>query len=638
MPELTWLPRTPDWTQRLDALPREHAPDWSALVQLAGDNLDFLQTGKLDKRLVKAFGATPPDALATPPLRLAVLGSSTVDQLLPGLRVGALRHRMWTQLYVPAYGQAMRESLDPASGLYAFAPNVVLFAFDAPYLIGDDTAGLSAAQADARVERIVGDLRALWLRVRERTDAQLIQQTLMPTLLPLMGDNEARLPGAPLNLLRRVNAALREAAHEAGVDLLALDDACARDGLAAWHDARLWLRAKQDVSPAAAPMYGERVARLVAARRGASAKCLVLDLDNTLWGGVIGDDGLAGIVLGQGSAEGEAYAAFQRYARDLTRRGIILAVCSKNDEANALLPFDQHPEMVLKRADIACFVANWQDKASNLRTIAQRLNIGLDALVFADDNPFERNLVREHLPMVRVPEMPEDPAFYAVTLAQSGWFESVALTGEDRERAAQYQANQQREAQRETERESGGDLASYLAGLGMVLEWNTFNSTDLPRIVQLIGKTNQFNLTTRRHGEAEVQAMMRDPRAVTLHFRLKDRFGDNGIIAIVAALPDTGGDANEGDWRIDTWLMSCRVLGREVERATLGVLADAARQAGARRLIGEYLPTPKNGMVQDHYSGLGFAPLASSPDATHWVLDLAGFTPSHVPMQIRSMQ
>ncbi len=269
MPELTWLPRTPDWAQRLAALPRDSAPDWPALVQLAGENLDFLQTGKLDKRLVKAYGTTPPEALATRPVRLAVLGSSTLDQLVPGLRVGALRHRMWTQLYVPAYGQAMRESLDPASGLYAFAPNVVLFAFDAPYLIGDDTAGLSAAQADARVERIVGDLRALWRRVRERTDAQLIQQTLMPTLLPLMGENEARLPGAPLNLLRRVNAALRDAAHAAGVDLLALDDACAQDGLAAWHDARLW-HARQAGGLARGRADVRRARRRVWSPRGAA--------------------------------------------------------------------------------------------------------------------------------------------------------------------------------------------------------------------------------------------------------------------------------------------------------------------------------------------------------------------------------
>jgi len=633
MPELNWLPRTPDWAQQVDALQKDVAPAWGELVRLANENLDFIQTGKLDKRLVKAYGAQKPADLATKPVRLAVLGSSTMDQLLPGLRVGALRRNLWAQLYVPDYGQYLRETLDPSSGLYAFAPNVALCAFDSQHLIGSETAALSAADADDLVAAAVGNLRGLWRRLREQCNAHVIQQTLMPTQVALMGNNEQRMPGAPRWLARRLNDAMRRAADEEGVDILALDDACEEDGVGAWHDARLWLRAKQYVSPAAAPVYGDLVARLIAARQGLGAKCLVLDLDNTLWGGVIGDDGLAGIVLGQGNGEGEAYAAFQRYARDLTRRGVILAVCSKNDEANALLPFTSHPEMVLKRDDIACFVANWQDKASNLRAIAQQLNIGLDALVFADDNPFERNLVRRALPMVRVPEMPEDPALYASTVAHAGYFEGVALTAEDRERAGQYQANLQREAQRTSQK----DLASYLASLSMVLEWSPFNTTDLPRVVQLMGKTNQFNLTTRRHGEDDVLAMMRDPHAVLLHFRLKDSFGDNGIIAVLAALPERKG-APEGSWRIDTWLMSCRVLGREVERATLGVLAEQARAAGADRLIGEYIPTAKNGMVKDHYRKLGFALMAEHENATEWVLDLGEFSPQSAPMEIRSMK
>ncbi|UVA79288.1 HAD-IIIC family phosphatase [Pandoraea commovens] len=631
MPELNWLPRTPDWAKQVDALPKDVAPAWSELVRLANENLDFVQTGKLDKRLVKAYGAQAPADLTTTPVRLAVLGSSTMDHLLPGLRVGALRRQLWTQMYVPDYGQYLRETLDPSSGLYAFAPNVALCAFDTQHLIGNETAAMTAADADAMVAGAIDNLRELWRRLREDIGAHVIQQTLMPTHVALMGNNEQRMPGSARWLTRRLNEAMRQAADAAGVDILALDDACEQDGVSAWHDPRLWLRAKQYVTPAAGPAYGELVARLVTARRGGSAKCLVLDLDNTLWGGVIGDDGLAGIVLGQGNGEGEAFAAFQRYARDLTRRGVILAVCSKNDEANALQPFTSHPEMVLKREDIACFVANWQDKASNLRSIASQLNIGLDALVFADDNPFERNLVRRELPMVKVPEMPEDPALYAATVARGGYFEGVALTAEDRERAGQYQANLQREVMRTSQK----DLASYLASLQMVLEWNTFNETDLPRVVQLMGKTNQFNLTTRRHTEDDVREMMRDPRAVLLHFRLKDSFGDNGIIAVIAALPEaTAGD----DWRIDTWLMSCRVLGREVERATLGVLAEQARAAGAKRLIGEYIPTAKNGMVKDHFRNLGFTPFAGHENASEWVLDLGEFSPQSAPMEIRSMK
>ncbi|QVQ28234.1 HAD-IIIC family phosphatase [Achromobacter deleyi] len=628
MPELNWLPRTPDWPQALEEFSRQSEPKWSDLVKLANENLDFVQTAKLDKRLLKAFGAAPPATLTSRPIKLAVLGSSTTDQLLPGLRVGALRHNLWADIHVTPYAQYLREALDPSSDLHAYGPNAVLCAFDTQHLIGDETAPMGMVEANEKIASTIGNLRTLWRRLRESFNAQVIQQTLMPTHLALMGSNEQRMPGSGRWLLRRLNEALRQAADEEGVDILALDEQCEQDGLQAWHDPRLWLRAKQYVTPQASPAYGDLVARLIAARLGMSAKCLVLDLDNTLWGGVIGDDGVEKIVLGQGNGEGEAFAAFQRYARDMTRRGIILAVCSKNDEENALLPFTSHPEMVLKREDIACFVANWQDKASNLRSIAQRLNIGLDALVFVDDNPFERNLVRRELPMVRVPEMPEDPALYGATVSRAGYFESTSLTDADRERAHQYQANIEREALRTSQK----DLASYLQSLNMVLEWNVFNTTDLQRIVQLIGKTNQFNLTTRRHGEDDVRAMMRDPRSVLLHFRLKDSFGDNGIIAIIAALPDAS-----GDWRIDTWLMSCRVLGREVERATLGVLVDEARRAGAKRLIGEYLPTPKNTMVKDHYRKLGFSLLNENENATQWVLDLDVFTPPSAPMKIRSM-
>lgn len=626
MPELNWLPRSATWSQKLDEFSRHSTAEWTDLVALANENLDFVQTAKLDKRFLKAF-AEAPQTHGTRPVKLAVLGSSTMDQLLSGIRVAGLRHNWWTSIFLTPYAQYLQQTLDTSSPLHAFSPNVVLCAFDTQHLIGDETIQLSEDQVEAKIAATIENLRSLWRRLRESFNAQIIQQTLMPTHLALMGNNEQRLPGAGAWMTRRLNTAMRQAADEEGVDILALDEQCEQDGLLAWHDPRLWLRAKQYVSPQAAPAYGENVARLIGARLGLSAKCLVLDLDNTLWGGVIGDDGVEKIVLGQGNGEGEAFASFQRYARDLSKRGIILAVCSKNDEANALLPFTSHPEMVLKREDIACFVANWQDKASNLRSIAQRLNIGLDSLVFVDDNPFERNLVRRELPMVRVPELPDDPAFYGACVSRAGYFEAVSLTPEDRERGHQYQAN----IERETLRTSGQDLASYLQSLNMVLEWDVFNATDLQRIVQLIGKTNQFNLTTRRHGQDEVLEMMHDPRAVLLHFRLKDSFGDNGIIAIVAALPI----ADSGDWRIDSWLMSCRVLGREVERATLSVLVSEARKLGAKRLIGEYLPTPKNGMVKDHYRSLGFSLLNEHESATQWVLDLDAFTPHTAAMTIR---
>ncbi|MBE7158890.1 MAG: HAD family hydrolase, partial [Rhodospirillales bacterium] len=369
----------------------------------------------------------------------------------------------------------------------------------------------------------------------------------------------------------------------------------------------------------------EQAGRLLGALWGRSAKCLVLDLDNTLWGGVIGDDGLEGIVLGQGSPVGEAYVAFQRYAKQLGERGVILAVCSKNDEANALEPFEKHPEMVLRRKDIASYVANWTDKAANLRTIAEQLNLGLDALVFADDNPAERRLVRAELPMVAVPEMPEDPAEYVRTLADAGYFEAVDLTAEDRERTELYRAN----AQRDAARAAATDIGAFLDGLGMELHASSFDLPGLKRIVQLMNKTNQFNLTTKRYTEADVLRMMGDPKAATLQLRLTDVHGDNGVIGLMVGY--RRGNALE----LDTWLMSCRVLGRGVEEATLNLLMERAEEMGCELLVGEYRPTAKNGMVREHYRQLGFTLLEEKGDGvTRWQLPLAGFLARKTHMHV----
>ena len=379
----------------------------------------------------------------------------------------------------------MQELADPPAELRDFAPTAVLLALDAHHLTAGIAAGMEQAEADAAIAAAITRIRDAWRLARDTFRCPVIQQTALPLHLPLLGQNEHRLPGSPAAALTRLHADLRAAADTDGVDILALDRRAEQDGLAAWHKPALWHHAKQEVSPAAAPFYGDLVARLLAAKQGRAEKCLVLDLDNTLWGGVIGDDGLEGIVLGQGSPLGEAFAALQQHARDLTRRGVILAVCSKNDEANALEPFDRHPDMVLRRPDIAAFVANWSDKPANIRAIADALNIGLDALVFLDDNPFERALVRQELPMVAVPELSDDPTDWPRTLADAGYFEGLSVTAEDRARAAQYQGNMAREALKA----SATDLEGYLRGLEMQLVWQRFDRLGLQRIVQLINKS-----------------------------------------------------------------------------------------------------------------------------------------------------
>jgi FkbH-like protein len=610
-----WLPECPNWKESLAAA-RQAAEPWPQLVELARKRLDFVKTNQLDQLLLDSFPEQHINYLPRKPIRLAVLGSCTVAHLLPGLRVAALRRGLHLQVYVTPYGQYQQELFDSSSALHRFHPDVVLLALDARHLLGQ----IGDGDGTGAVENAVSRLAGLWQRIRGTFGCQVVQQTLLPVFPSIMGSNEHRISTSRRWRASAFNHSLRQYADSAGVDLLALDASAEQHGVSAWYDEALWHKAKQEIHPLAVPMYGELTMRLVAAQRGLSSKCLVLDLDNTLWGGVIGDDGLEGIILGQGSALGEAYVEFQRWVLDQARRGVILAVCSKNDEENALLPFERHPEMVLSRSDIAAFAANWEDKPANLRAIANRLNIGTDSLVFVDDNAFERNIVRRELPEVAVPELPEDPALYASCLADGGYFEALSITADDLERTRQYQAN----LRRETVRAGATDLNSYLASLKMDLWAKPLDRVNLKRVTQLINKTNQFNLTTRRYSEAEVEALIGQTDVLGLHFRLTDSLGDNGIISAIIAKPDS--DAKR--MIIDTWLMSCRVLGRQVENACLNILAAKAKDLGATEIVGEYIPTGRNDMVRDHFRKLTFLPVREDLDGRSvWRLPLDRYVP-----------
>ncbi len=621
--DLFWLPKKPNWGVELKAaqdLPPAEAA--ALLIGLANSQIDFIQTGKLDRVVQKSAGTLLPYLSRTKPLRLAVIGSSTLAHLVPAIRVAALRRGFWVEIFEGHYGMYHQELADPGSELYRFKPDVVLIALDAHHVTAGD---------DPSSARAIELMQSCWGLAKSQLGAAVIQQTILPVMPQILGNNEQYMRNSPSSVIAEINAGLRTAARAAGVHLLALDSLAQEMGVRKFYDPALWHRSKQEIHPAASVLWGDHAGRLLAALRGLSSKCLVLDLDNTVWGGVIGDDGLEGIQLGQGNAGGESFAAFQKYAAQLAKRGVILAVCSKNDEINARSAFEQHPEMVLRLKDIACFVANWNDKASNLRHIAKTLNIGLDSLVFADDNPFERNLVRQELLMVAVPEMPEDPAFYIDAIAGGGYFEALTLTGEDLERANQYQAN----AEREQLRGAVTDMASYLGGLEMQMVWSPFDAVGLSRVTQLINKSNQFNLTTRRYTEEQVEESMRDPETLTLQLRLLDRFGDNGMIAVV--IGKAAGDTVE----IDTWLMSCRVLGRQVQEATLNLIVERASAMGKKRLIGVYLPTAKNGMVKDHYRELGFTRIdasssSSEKESAMWSLEIEDYRPRETFIQTQA--
>ncbi len=595
------------------------------LRQLATSRMELAQTIKLDRTVQRLLASHGEELPGLRKVRIALLGSASTTHLLPGLRVAGLRRGLQVEARETPYGTWRQTLFDPATELHAFRPQAIVLALDARTL---------AALAKDGTEAALEQLRACWRQARERFGCQVIQQTALPVFPALLGDNEHRLPESAAARLLALNAGLRDAAAADSVDLLGVDTLAGQYGVRALYNAGLWHHAKQEVHPCAAALWGEHAARLVGAAQGGSAKCLVLDLDNTLWGGVIGDDGMNGIVLGQGSAPGEAYAEFQRYCRSLAARGVVLAVCSKNEEGNAREPFERHPEMLLHCQDIACFLANWTDKATNLREIARRLNLGLDALVFVDDNPGERELIRRELPEVHVPEMPEEPADFAATLAAAGYFEALGTTAEDLSRGAQYRAN----ADRDELRAEAADLQGYLRSLHMSLTLAPVDTLSLARVTQLINKTNQFNIQTRRRTEAEVAALARDPDVLTLQGRLSDRFGDNGLITVVTARLRREGDGLEA--HIEDWLMSCRVLGRRVEEACLQALVRQCVGLGVERIVGEFHPTAKNAPVRDLFASLGFcrggSGEANAAGVTRWTLRVSEYAPRELPIIIRT--
>lgn len=619
-PTMNWLPLAANFRGELRAALETAKPTacLEKLASLAGYRLGFLETVQLDRAFGRLDLKEAPGFLS---IRLAVLASATVDQLSPAIRVAGLRRRLLIDVHSGAYGQYRQEVLDPSSSLRQFAPQIMLFSLSGREVISSVPLTATLEEVDRIIAGFIGELRSLWQKARGIYNATIIQQTFIDVSETLFGSYDRLVPGAPTRVVARLNDRLCEAAMSDGVLLLDIARVSERDGIDAWFDAGRWLQGKLEIAPQAAPLYGDLVARILAAQRGLSKKCLVLDLDNTLWGGVIGDDGLEGIVIGEGSAAGEAHLALQRYAKQLRERGVILAVCSKNEAKTAEAVFHEHPEMLLRRSDIAAFVANWDDKAENLKAIATRLNIGIDSLVFVDDNPVERARIRQSLPAVAVPELPDDAAHYVRCLSDAGYFEAVAFTSEDRHRTELYAAN----AERETLLGSAQNIDEFLRGLEMSVVCGPFTAVDHTRIVQLFNKTNQFNATTRRYTSDEITHLAGLPGVLTLQFRLLDRIGDNGLVSAMILRPTAD---EENVLEIDNWVMSCRVFGRRLEFEAMNVAVEAARRLGIKGFIADYIATPRNNVISALYPSLGFVAVGereASSGATRWFLNLADY-------------
>jgi FkbH-like protein len=618
-----WLPICETFGSRLKELdgasPERQIAELKCLSQ---HRLDFVKTNALAAKLGAVISSLPEDCVLQcgPTVNVALLSSHTVSHLTGGIAVGAFRRGFNVKLFVGQYGLYRKEVMEPDASLQAFAPNVVVITLDVQDVSFELPLDTKPEDVRLAVDAKVSELVRIWRTARVNLDATIVQQTLLNAHYNLFGSYESLLPATPYSTTELFNARIREVASQEGVLILDIALHAALKGHESIIDPVRWHQAKQLVSPVLSPWYGDLLARVIAATYGLAKKAIVLDLDNTLWGGVVGDDSIEGIVLGQGNAAGEAYIDFQKYLLRLSQRGIILAVCSKNDLAVAENVFKNHPDMVLKRENIASFIANWDDKAGNIRRIASELNIGLDSLVFVDDNPAEREIIRRELPMVSVPELPPDIAHYASYLSNAGYFEAASFSKEDMQRADLYKTN----SIRQQGLSQATNLEGFLESLQMRLEVGPVSKMNIGRVTQLTNKTNQFNLRTVRYTEAEVDRLMRDSRILALQFRLKDKFGDNGIIAVIFACPDERWPADT--LFIDTWLMSCRVLGRGVETASLEALCKCAEEMGIKQLVGEYRATSRNKMVSNHYEKLGFQPLTNSDDAdlpsTIWCMDL----------------
>lgn len=625
--DLPWLPVPPeDWSERCKALAPEAADAGDQLRQLASYRLDTSKSMALRRamsRLRKAgHGLAPLSGF-----KLGILSANTFDLVLDHLPAAAMRHGVALETVQLPYGMIMQPVLDPASQVYTSGLDAVLVAGDHRWL-GLDTA-VDGKAARSSVDQALRQIEDLLAMLRGNGGPPAIIQTLALPQSPLFGSLDAAVAGSVRSRIAQFNAEVAPLAQKHGayaVDVAAL---AAHVGADDWFNPVQWAAYKLPFDAKVGGIYADWIGRVLGAIRGKSAKCLVLDLDNTLWGGVIGDDGMQGIVVGQGNARGEAHLAVQRAALELRGRGIFIAVASKNEDNIAREPFRSHPDMLLRETDIAVFQANWIDKASNLEAIARTLNIGLDSLVFLDDNPAERAQVRRSLPMVRVPELPEDPSWFAWMLNAGGWFEAVTFSAEDMERANM----QAQDAQRAKVMTGARDLTEYLTALEMTASFAPFNEQGRQRITQLINKTNQFNLTTTRYTEAQVRAFEQDPSTFTLQVRLADRFGDLGMIAVVICKPLEGGSSA---WNIDSWLMSCRVLGREVEAATLDVICRHAAERGVKRLLGTYIPTDKNALVAQHYAKLGFTQTATGDRGrTVWEFDVTAYPGKTLPMAMQ---
>lgn len=566
------------------------------------DDLSFLST--LRRKAIAREFFPPSQNFA--PMKLAMLGGGTLFPLCE-----LVGHTLYMQdnrceIWSGDYDNYIWELMDESSPLYSFKPDFIFILPQASKYKYSGKLSDSSEQVREQLAKNCSALLELCKRAHEGTGAEVILCNFMLPCYFDPGEIRTRSMASEWNSLKWLNTEIGLNAPSY-VHICDLEFLAARTGGLSAKDDKAWFESKQPFSADFAVAVAHEVAHLVGSVRNPSKKVLVCDLDETLWGGVIGDDGLNGIEIGDTSARGECFKEFQRAIKELTERGVVLSVCSKNEIQNAIEPFEKHPEMVLRREDFASFQANFNPKPDNIRQIAAELNLGMDSFVFIDDNPAEIDIVSQFTPAVTGLWLGRDPAEYVARLKDSRLFEARSITQEDINRASQYKQDENRKELLL----SAENMDAYLESLEMVAQINDFHEIDVPRLAQLINKSNQFNLTTRRRSEAEVAALV-NSSDVCYSLRLQDRFGDLGLVSIIIAKQDNS------DLVIDTWLMSCRVLKRQVEQVCMNELFMRAKALGCKRVIGVYIPSAKNGMVRDFFPLMGFTQLKVSDENTQY--------------------
>ena len=568
-------------------------------------------------RTLRELKALATKELETPSLKVALLGDTATQLLVTSIKGEAIDRNIALDIYEGEYNQVERQLLEPTSDLYQYDASIVVI-FQSTHKLCEHHSLLPTEKQEMVAEERLSFLASV-CENPAFTDKKIIYFNYPEIEDTVFGSYANKVEASFSFQVRKLNFELmllsKQYPNLFVCDIAGLQNLFGRQFM---FSPNVYMSTEMVLSVNALPYVASRVVDIIGAIRGQFKKCLILDLDNTVWGGVIGDDGLEGIELGHGLGIGKAFTEFQMWVKKLKQRGIIICVASKNNEDTAKEPFERHPDMVLKLDDIAVFMANWETKVDNIRAIQGILNIAFDSMVFLDDNPFERNMVRENIPGITVPELPEDPGKYLEYLYSLNLFETASYSQADKDRTKQYQV----EAKRVSLAKTFANEADFLKSLDMVSTVSGFTKFNTPRVAQLSQRSNQFNLRTIRYTEADITAMAENPEVIDLSFTLEDKFGDNGLIAVIIMKKQ-----DDETLFVDTWFMSCRVLKRGMENFTLNTMVECAKRKGYKRIIGEYLPTPKNKMVEQHYPNLGFALSELASEGAKYVLDVDSYQP-----------